>query len=234
MHFHLPKPLHGWREFAGEVGIIVVGVLIALGAEQVVEGMHWQSQVAEFRKAEDSELANNLAAFRYRLLQSPCVQRRIAQLQQWGKDSRSGKTEPLNGEIGRPSVVILRSSVWSARGDALSHMPLGTRLDYSGLYDLFDNVQQQIIAEREAWRSLAAFNDVDTLSADNRMRLNELLYRVKSIDRVLRLNWAPVVADAKRLGIRPSFGQNAAFVPPPDPRFCAALFGRGPQTKGRS
>lgn len=25
MHFHLPKPLHGWREFAGEVGIIVVG-----------------------------------------------------------------------------------------------------------------------------------------------------------------------------------------------------------------
>jgi hypothetical protein len=30
MHFHLPKPLHGWREFAGEVGIIVIGVLIAL------------------------------------------------------------------------------------------------------------------------------------------------------------------------------------------------------------
>jgi hypothetical protein len=23
MHFHLPKPLHGWRPFAGEVGIIV-------------------------------------------------------------------------------------------------------------------------------------------------------------------------------------------------------------------
>ena len=30
MHFHLPKPLHGWREFAGEVAIIVIGVLIAL------------------------------------------------------------------------------------------------------------------------------------------------------------------------------------------------------------
>ena len=40
MHFHLPKPLHGWREFAGEVGIIVIGVLIALGAEQVVETLH--------------------------------------------------------------------------------------------------------------------------------------------------------------------------------------------------
>ena len=38
MHFHLPKPLHGWRELIGEVGIIVVGVLIALSAEQLVEG----------------------------------------------------------------------------------------------------------------------------------------------------------------------------------------------------
>ena len=24
MHFHLPKPLHGWREFLGEVGILLV------------------------------------------------------------------------------------------------------------------------------------------------------------------------------------------------------------------
>jgi hypothetical protein len=40
MHFHLPKPLHGWRAFLGQVGIIVLGVLIALGAEQIVQGIH--------------------------------------------------------------------------------------------------------------------------------------------------------------------------------------------------
>ena len=34
MHFHVPKPLRGRREFAREVEIIVVGVLIALSAEQ--------------------------------------------------------------------------------------------------------------------------------------------------------------------------------------------------------
>ena len=45
MHIHLPKPLHGWREFVGEVGIIVMGVLIALGAEQVIEAVHHRSQV---------------------------------------------------------------------------------------------------------------------------------------------------------------------------------------------
>jgi hypothetical protein len=51
MHFQLPKPLHGWREFAGEVGIIVLGVLIALSAQQVAE--HFNRK-AELRDAEDA------------------------------------------------------------------------------------------------------------------------------------------------------------------------------------
>jgi hypothetical protein len=40
MHVRLPKPLHGWRAFMGEVGIIVLGVLIALTAGQIVENIH--------------------------------------------------------------------------------------------------------------------------------------------------------------------------------------------------
>jgi len=35
MHIPLPKPLHGWRAFVGEVGIIVLGVLIALAFGQL-------------------------------------------------------------------------------------------------------------------------------------------------------------------------------------------------------
>lgn len=49
MHFHLPKPQHGWREFIGEVGVIVLGVLIALSAEQIVETLHWRSQIRHGR-----------------------------------------------------------------------------------------------------------------------------------------------------------------------------------------
>lgn len=47
MHFPLPKPLHGWRAFAGEVGIIVVGVLIALGAKQLVQWVRGREDVRE-------------------------------------------------------------------------------------------------------------------------------------------------------------------------------------------
>jgi hypothetical protein len=51
MHVRLPKPLHGWRAFAGEVGIIVLGVLIALGFEQVAQAIHWRYEAA---KAQDA------------------------------------------------------------------------------------------------------------------------------------------------------------------------------------
>jgi len=60
MHFHLPKPLHGWREFVGEVGIITIGVLIALGAEQIVETLHWREKVRVATAAINAELNEQL------------------------------------------------------------------------------------------------------------------------------------------------------------------------------
>jgi hypothetical protein len=59
MHFHLPKPLHGWREFAGEIGIIVVGVLIALSAEQFAEFVNDRAQVRHGEEA----LSDNFRRF---------------------------------------------------------------------------------------------------------------------------------------------------------------------------
>lgn len=58
-HFHIPKPLHGWREFTGEVGIIVLGVLVALGAEQVVEYFHHRAELRDAENAMTSELRDD-------------------------------------------------------------------------------------------------------------------------------------------------------------------------------
>lgn len=51
MHIHLPKPLHGWRALVGEIGIIVVGVSIALSAEQFAEFLHNRAQVRHGEEA---------------------------------------------------------------------------------------------------------------------------------------------------------------------------------------
>lgn len=64
MHVHLPKPLHGWREFVGEVGIIVLGVLIALGAEQALESMHDRHQRHERLERLFEEARSNVTQLR--------------------------------------------------------------------------------------------------------------------------------------------------------------------------
>ena len=88
MHFHLPKPLHGWREFAGEVGIIVIGVLIALGAEQVVEKFHERQVASETRAALREEIETNLANLALRNSAEPCILRRLTAVRtivnEWG------------------------------------------------------------------------------------------------------------------------------------------------------
>lgn len=59
MHFHLPKPLHGWREFAGEVAVIVLGVVIALTAEQVMERFGWAEKTRSSQEAMSKELLSD-------------------------------------------------------------------------------------------------------------------------------------------------------------------------------
>ena len=51
MDIHKPKPWQGWPEFLKEIGTIVIGVLIALGAEQAVEWLHWRHEVGVAREA---------------------------------------------------------------------------------------------------------------------------------------------------------------------------------------
>src|SRR5258708_39661591 len=81
MHFHLPKPLHGWRAFAGEVGVIVLGVLIALGAEQVVEASQWRDKVSRAEAAMRLELAEDDGPQAYgRVIIAPCLDAQIARI----------------------------------------------------------------------------------------------------------------------------------------------------------
>ena len=79
-HFHISKPLHGWREFAREVGIIVLGVLIALTAEQLVQAFHeWLSSL-DARNSVRAEIGANLRVLMARVELQPCVDRRLDEI----------------------------------------------------------------------------------------------------------------------------------------------------------
>jgi hypothetical protein len=59
MDIHKPKPVRHWRAFLGEVGIIVLGVLIALAAEQTVQALDWSAKARRAEAAMRLELTQD-------------------------------------------------------------------------------------------------------------------------------------------------------------------------------
>lgn len=218
----VPAPRTDWRAFLREIAIVVIGVLLALAGQQWADNSRWKSAVADFRDAADKELAADLAAYRYRVDQSECVARRIAELQRWRDEARAGRFVPLSREIGRPALITQRTSVWNTRtGDLMAKIPIERRLAYSSLYDELANNDRQMVEEREAWRGMAGFAAASALTNDDMIRLSELLYRVRTINTVLRSNKNEVDAIAATLGLRPAFGTR--YIAPRDPAFCRPL-----------
>ena len=96
MHIHLPKVLHNWREVAGEIGIIVVGILIALFLEQLVQGWEWREKVRAADEAMREELMfDNGPQIYQRAAMHPCI---VARLDAVRAAVESGKDRD---EIGR-------------------------------------------------------------------------------------------------------------------------------------
>ena len=77
MKIHFPQPLHGWREFTGEVGVIVLGVLIALGAQQAVEWVHFRNEQRNTLKRLFEEARVNVTELRNRQPNAAMIQLEI-------------------------------------------------------------------------------------------------------------------------------------------------------------
>jgi hypothetical protein len=156
MHFHLPKPLHGWREFTGEVGIIVIGVLIALGAEQVVENVHWSSQLREARTALGYEIADSVGQGFEREHFYNCVEDRLDLLAATvDKAGETGRLPPLASPDAPPFRTWL-DATWQTTMAGQSASRFSPReLDlYGSLYTFVQNLQQLGPREMTVWTRL--------------------------------------------------------------------------------
>ena len=80
MKLHRLSPRDGWRVFAGEVGVIVLGVLIALVAQQVAEDWQWRQTVARTKADLDAQLSSSVANVAERTAVDRCLSARLTDL----------------------------------------------------------------------------------------------------------------------------------------------------------
>jgi hypothetical protein len=114
MDIHSPKPVHGWREFLTEIGTIVIGVLIALAAEQVVEAFRVRHQMEEAETVIAAELAQDLASGFTHIRMADCIDHRLDDLAKVvDQAGRDGILPPVP-LIGKPRSQTFTSGGWTS------------------------------------------------------------------------------------------------------------------------
>ena len=197
MQPRLPIPLHGWRVFVGEVGIIVLGVLIALGAQRAVEELKAQSEIRATEAALEEEIMDSVEVADERLAVSPCLRIRLAELGtklarshgQWrGDPMRLGDQNAGNSGVlpvaYRTPRKYLRTDAWDTAktGGVLDHFARERVAAYSEIYTQIAHMQQLSDIERGEVPTLAFLSFDGPLDPQSRNRAIDTLAQLDSIN----------------------------------------------------
>lgn len=199
----IPTPLKGWRVFAGEVGVIVLGVLLALGAQEIVEDLQMRADVREFRRSIDHEIGLNLFAYEVRSRGSACNEKRIKDLIGWVKAARDGQDLPQI--FPRPPMMVSTyRSAWDNRdGNVFSHVPAKTRQKYAEFYDELENNLDKMTRELDVWLAIQRFAIPGPVSIEGRRDLYGHLLTALVLNAVWGSNMEISKEIAGELGVKP-------------------------------
>ena len=205
MEIHKPKPIHSWRELLTEIGVVVIGVGIALAAEQGVEWLHWHTRVAEARVVIATELSGNLQGAIMRLRTESCTERRLDQLAViLDGAGKSGSLPPV-GDLGLPPRGLWwGNGAWESvvASQTATHFPSQQLAQISSLYKMIQRVEDFDLREIQDWRDLYTIvGPGRRLDAPSEAALRQVLSNARHDTRVLASLGGSVMTLLKGTGI---------------------------------
>ena len=205
MDIHRPKPWRGWPEFAKEIGTIVIGVLIALGAEQAIETLHWAHRVADAEDAMRVELTQNEHDAYLRLAVRPCATAQLGGIEHALIASRDqGTPVPTMAPYRRPRRPW-QSDAWdSARALQITgHMSTARLTAYSKAYFFAEVMRATQPEERQALSDLNTLTlNAGRLQPAERDRLFAALVRARELLTTMDLAGWLLLERGKALGLQ--------------------------------
>jgi hypothetical protein len=220
MDIHKPKPIHNWREFLKEVGIIVLGVAIALTAEQAVQWLHWQGEVNIARQAIFAEVrANNTTFSARRIAYAPCLERQAFEAGRILDDLQAGRSPGSFTVFHVGAHTVLNENDWQSERSAqsLTHFPRAELAQLSSHYAILPLFRGWLDQEADAWQALSVLRHAPKeIPIGDVLRLRKALATVQWTENLLVLNAGRQLRLNRQLGI----------ADPPDQRerakrFCA-------------
>jgi hypothetical protein len=216
MHVHLPKPLHGWREFVGEVGIIVIGVLIALGAEQLLQNWHWRGEVREADSRMRQDVGGDLVYAYERFAIDPCLRSRLGELRDELLRQESnwpGSRAQFANDLYKPNFPsvyrtpdrpwIKASWLTALNGDLLGHFQPERVQQFAVIFDEVSIIEQTQAEEVDTAARLGDLAFPGPISAAERRANLKLVTELDALDARLVFQAQELIADARKAGIKP-------------------------------
>lgn len=166
MRFRLPKPLHGWREFAGEVGIIVIGVLIALAFGQIVQSLHDRSSAEQAREAIRAEVRENLWWLEFRGRYESCIGKMLSELDDVETQARTGQPTPRLKGVYVQVHAKITSLRWDANAQAgrASLFSEDEQRNLGNMYFTTEEFRTSQAEEEVVWAKLGFLNGLQRLT----------------------------------------------------------------------
>jgi uncharacterized iron-regulated membrane protein len=149
MDVHKPKLVRNWRELFKEWGIIVLGVLTALLAEQAVQSFEWHQKVDAAVADMDNELGSGDGPQAYaRLAMHDCVAERLNNVRSAVEHADRGRSVALIDSIWLPQRTYDSLAREAANAsDIASHMPHQRMLQYRIAYEVIPDMDR--LSDRE-------------------------------------------------------------------------------------
>jgi hypothetical protein len=215
MHFHLPKPLHGWREFAGEVGIIVIGVLIALTAEAFVERFHEKEQLRQAEERMTAEILDDDLPQAYaRAAIGKCNEHALDAIETAVGTGDRTAVARLSSAYG-PPFRTWDDDAWQAANasQALKSTDADRAVGWSGFFIGMPLMSQWTSDEQEALRQLRArLGGSGPLTTVQQDRLFQLIATLQGTNQRLTGGGLASMGTAKAVGIALSRANRRAIL----------------------
>ena len=205
----LVRPGRREKLFLREVGIIIVGVLIALALEQLASNWRDRQRVSDIRAAMHEELEEFSQVLAVRVASQPCIVSKLEGIER-ALDSEKGGAPLTN--VGRPPFFFSGMGAWnSGASDLLSrHIGPTALARYAQDYDSAREFLELAKKEQDLWATLQTLEHQEELIAgERRWRLVEAASGARNANLLLN---AIAAQTLQVLEENESVARNRAFV----------------------
>ncbi len=212
------KPPHGWNAVAWELGIVTLGVLIALGVQQWADGRETRERTGVALSAIRGELTEHYSwAFEFRVV-APCIDRQIEIIEKRVMESGTTlePTQIINGlkdyTIQGPSKDYNSFAYDEAQGEGLvAGMEPETRSILQQHYGQARSMRNLTMQSDAIYSEMLVLAKPIPLDASVRAAIIQKLSLLRGqvqftdiiagqlIDYINRLNMVPTMAEARRV-----------------------------------